>query len=245
VPTWIVIHGRNSAPTTSYITQIATALEAETTGDQVLLLDWNVPAYGGLFGGGGENYIKPIAAWMRSTLVTSNLFAASQLNFAGHSWGAYIASETAELVGQVNSIIALDPATDFPGGSYNPEKTGEVNFAANTRMSWAFYDADGDIYGSSKTAVTADETFTLKSTNHSKLVEVVADLIALDSLTNPLAALFDLGRLLDPPNNPPAPWSPNRYSASGALVATGGLYEAVIYTTNSGTKFASVDYVLA
>lgn len=54
--------------------------------------------------------------------------------------------------------MALSPAADYPGGSYNPTAANEVNFARNSKYSWAFY-ASGDFYGSSTTAQTADESF--------------------------------------------------------------------------------------
>ena len=243
VPTWIVIHGRNSTPEWSTIQQIGTAISNELAGDQVLVLDWGAAADNGYFGGGGENYIKPIAQWAAGALAAKGI-TGDELNLVGHSWGAYIASEMAEVLDsgvspvKLNSLIALDAAADFPGGSYNPLAAGEVNFAAHTEFSWAFYDSDGDSWGSGVTAVTADETIAVKNSAHSPLVQAVADLIALPS-SNELSAQFDLARLLA--GEPSLIWTPNRYTASGAF-SLSGLYDAVLYTTSSGTKVSSLKW---
>ncbi|MDX1946503.1 MAG: CARDB domain-containing protein [Pirellulaceae bacterium] len=249
VSTWIVIHGRNSSPSWAPIQQIASAIDQELPDDvavdQVLVLDWSNPANNGLFGGGGENYIRPIAQWAATTLVGAGL-TADELNLVGHSWGAYVGSEMAEVLvattaTEVNSILALDAAADFPGGSYNPEKAGEVNFAANSRLSWAFYDADGDIYGSAITPLTADEAIVVRNSAHSPLVQAVADLIALPD-GHSLAAMFALSRLLAADASDD--WTADSFTAAGSYSAA-GRFEAVLYTTSGGTKIQSLQWFTA
>jgi len=53
---------------------------------------------------------------------------------------------------KINSIIALDPADDFPG-SFD---TNNVNFSTHSEHSWAFLSS---WYGSEKSVITADASF--------------------------------------------------------------------------------------
>ncbi len=242
-PTWIVAHGRNGSPTTSVgVAQIAAAIEAEYANDQVLVLDWSAAAASGFFGGSGENFIKPVAAWAATALVEYGI-TPDEINFVGHSWGAYIGAELGERLTEINSIMALDPAIDFPGGSYNPEATvsgvAEVDFARNSRYSWAFYESANDGYGSAKTSATADESFVVRNADHSKLVQVVADVISRDQTTSLLAAQFDLQRLLSGGANPI--WTVNQFNISGVRAA-GQPYEAVLYAAPGGVTVQSLTY---
>ena len=237
--TWIVIHGRNSSPSSSNLVQLETTLDGYSPNDQVLVLNWSTAAASGLLGGAGENYIKPVAKWASSVL-TSYGITSDELNLAGHSWGAYVAAELAELepasslpAGQVNSIIALDPAIDYPGGSYNPTAAGEVNFARNSKFSWAFY-ASGGFFGSSTTAQTADESFVVKGTDHSNLVNVVANAIAVD-----YGGQFNLNRLLAGVAS--TAWVANSYDSSGRRPST-GKFEAVLTATSDGLRVSSLKY---
>jgi pimeloyl-ACP methyl ester carboxylesterase len=240
--TWIVIHGRNSSPASTGVAQIAAAIEAEYADDQVVMLDWSAAAASGLFSGSGENFIKPVAAWAATALVGYG-FLAEDINVVGHSWGAYVAAELGEQLTEVNSIIALDPATDFPGGSYNPEATvsgvAEVDFARNSTYSWAFFESANDIYGSAKTSATADESFVVRNSDHSKLVQVVANIFSQDIGTSLLAAQFDLQRLLTGSTN--ALWATNQFNTSGSRAS--GPYEAVIYAASGGITAQSLTYV--
>jgi pimeloyl-ACP methyl ester carboxylesterase len=227
--TWIVIHGRNSSPSSPNLVQLESTLSSPS--DQVLVLDWSTAAASGLLGGAGENYIKPVAKWASSVLTSYGILS-DELNLAGHSWGAYVAAELAELepasslpAGEVNSIIALSPAADYPGGSYNPTAAGEVNFARNSKFSWAFY-AAGDLFGSATTAQTANESFVVKGSDHSNLVYVVANAIARD-----YGGQFDLNRLLAGVAS--TAWVANSYDSSGRRSST-GKFEAVLTATSNG-----------
>ena len=241
-PTWIVIHGRNSSPSSSNLVHVESTLDSSSPGThQVLVLDWSSAAYSGLLGGAGENYIKPVAAWASSVLTAYGI-TPDELNLAGHSWGAYVAAELAELepasalgaAGQVNSIIAMDPAIDYPGG-YNPTASGEVNFARNSKLSWAFY-AYGGFFGSSTTAATADESFVVKGTDHSNLVNVVADTIARN-----FGGQFGLNQLLPLSGAASTYWVPNSYDSSGKR-SSSGAFEAVLTATSNGLAAYSLKY---
>jgi len=250
VPTWLVIHGRNSSPTSPNLVQLDHALERVQPGDQVLVLDWSAAAASGSLGGAGENFIKPVASWAASVLSGYGVSGA-ELNLVGHSWGAYVGAELAERMpaspgttaGQVNSIIAVDPAVDYPGGSYNPLARGEVNFARNSKYSWAFYAVRGT-FGSATTAATADEAFLVTASDHSKVVNVVADLFTL--ATSPAAGPTSLGgqfsfeRLLVT-HSPNSTWRPNSYDSVGRRTNR-GTFEAVVSATSDGFEVGSLKF---
>jgi pimeloyl-ACP methyl ester carboxylesterase len=250
-PTWIVIHGRNSSPSVSYLAGLSAAIDGFSASDQVLVLDWSAAAASGWIGGAGENYIIPVGSWMAGKLSSYGL-TPDELNLVGHSWGAYIAAETAERVPaavgatpQVNSIIALDPAADYPGGSYNPTSAGQVNFARNSRISWALY-ASGGTYGSATTAATAHESIVVKGSDHTKLVSVFTDVVRMNydgrqniGNTSSIVANLNLQRLLSPTLN--TAWALNRYNSSGSK--TSAPFESVIDAASGGTALKTFRYV--
>ena len=252
-PTWIVIHGRNSSPGVSYLAGLSAAIDGYSASDQVLVLDWSAAAASGWIGGAGENYIIPVGTWMAGKLSSYGL-TPDELNLVGHSWGAYVAAETAErmpaAVGatpQVNSMVALDPATDYPGGSYNPLSAGQVNFARNSAISWAFY-ANGGSYGTATTAATADEAIVVKGSDHTKLVNVFTDVVRMSydgrqnsGNTAQIVANLKLQRLLAPALN--TTWALNRFTSSGSKAS--GPFESVIDAAPGGTSLKTFRYIAA
>lgn len=84
-PTWVVIHGRNSSPSVSYLVGLSAAIDGYSASDQVLVLDWSAAAASGLIGGSGENYIIPVGTWMADKLSTYGL-TPDELHLVGHSW---------------------------------------------------------------------------------------------------------------------------------------------------------------
>ena len=250
-PTWIVIHGRNSSPSVSYLAGLSAAIDGYSASDQVLVLDWSAAAASGWIGGAGENYIIPVGSWMAGKLSSYGL-TPDELNLVGHSWGAYVAAETAERVPapvgvtpQVNSIVALDPAIDYPGGSYNPTSSGQVNFARNSQISWAFY-ANGGSWGSATTAGTADESIVVRGSDHTKLVSVFTDVVRMNydgrqnsGPTGSIVANLKLERLLTPALN--TAWVFNSYTSSGSK--SSGQFEGVIDAASGGTTLKTFRYV--
>jgi pimeloyl-ACP methyl ester carboxylesterase len=237
VTTWIVIHGRNESAQSPEITQLANTIDGYQPGDQVLLLNWSKAAASGTLGGNGENYIKPVAAWATAALQAYG-FNGQQLNLVGYSWGSYVAAEMAEQIGTVNSLLSIEAARDYPGGSYDPEVPGEVNFAAHADHSWAFYDA-GDIFGSAITAATANESFLTEGADHFKAVALVSEILNPPQ-ASPLAPIISLSRLLT--GTPAAPWSAKSYDAAGTLVDQAAGFDAVIQTTSDGEHPQSLRY---
>ena len=149
--TWVLIHGWNSNASDPEWIQLATTLKAIRPGDQVLFLDWSsiaatpwsdpyTPAAG----------VIPVAQWLVAALRQLGI-AGTDLNFIGHSYGAYIAHAVARRYpGGVNSIVVLDPAALVPEGE------SPIEFRRYARSSWAFL---GSPAGSDATPVTAHEAY--------------------------------------------------------------------------------------
>ena len=183
--------------------------------------------------------IPLVANWAETALVNSG-FSGSNLNLIGHSFGSYIAGEIAEQMGGgVNTIVALDPAADVPGG-YNPEGPGGVNFAQYSLFSWAFHDSDppniltSDGFGSSITPITADEAFDVEDSSHTQIPTLFTYILNYSS--DLIGQYFTLQRLL---SHASGPWNFNAYDYNGNPAPNGG-YEAVITATNNGTVPQSI-----
>ncbi|NQT16264.1 MAG: hypothetical protein HQ582_26135, partial [Planctomycetes bacterium] len=231
---WLVIHGNASAPTASYINVLADALHSASSGDQVLTLDWSTIA--ALAIGTTENYIIRVAEWASSTL-TSYGFSGGLLNLVGHSFGAYVAGEMAERIpGGVNTIVGLDPAENWPFG-YNPESSGQIDFAGFSAFSWTFSDAGG-FYGSEVTPGSAHEAVTVENTDHSGPVRLFSNMLKGVGSADVLHYL-PISRLLD---HTAGPWAPNQYDHSGNPTASGA-FEAVITADAAGDAALSIDFV--
>jgi len=243
--TWVVIHGRDSDPNKANILALATALRDSLEKYQVLTLNWNEASRPILFDDfQGEDWIQPVAAWTASTLLASG-FKGNRLNLIGHSWGALVADELAERIpGGVNVIVAIDPAQDVPntplspGGSYNADRLNEIDFAAHSMFSWAFRsDRTGFDSGSQKTPVTADEAIVVKSSDHSLIVNLVANLIIDQGVG--ISKYFEIRRLLVHENGS---WLLNSYNHDG-VEKVGGGYEAVITADKNGTRAEALAYI--
>lgn len=227
--TWLVIHGRNQSAQSTNLVQLASQIDEYQPGDQVLLLDWRKAARSGLLGGNGENYIRPVATWAAEALMAYGI-TGQQLNLVGYSWGADIAAEMAEQIGQVNSILAIDSARDYPGGSYNPDAPGEINFAAHADYSWAFFAASSFPFGSAIGSGTAASSFVVTGGDHFAIVSLVTNLLALPA-ENPVSAMIPLAQLLT--GLPTATWMTNVYTDHGVLDVADGTFDAVLVTTST------------
>ena len=247
--TWLILHGRNgmSWSPSDMTRRLASAVALPHR--QVLFLDWTGLAAGDSDGDGvssldfgGEQWITPMADWASSRLAALGFAGAlaSNLNFIGHSWGAVLAAETASrIAGGVNTLLALDPAEDAPPPWGTAYSTEQVRFADNTQWSWAFYSRDGGTFGisagSETTPPTADESFTVRNSEHSALVTMFADM--LSDPASGLSHWFTLDRLRD---HRPGPWQTNRFSGDGQ---TGNLYEAVLHAAPGGTAPQTLTFI--
>lgn len=154
--TWIVIHGR--ADSKESFRDLAKTIE-EQTGDQVLLLDWSQGAGDNTKKGqqlDGAEWIPEVGIWLSEYLKQKGI-SSDQTYLVGHSWGSYVAYQSGADMGDVQGIIALDPART--GVGYD---VGSINFASVSDLSWAFYGTG--LFGSPELSATADESFTLDLT---------------------------------------------------------------------------------
>jgi pimeloyl-ACP methyl ester carboxylesterase len=150
-PTWLLIHGWNSSSYQDELRDLATNIARLRPQDQILLLDWSrvatsawtdpyTPSAG----------IVPVARWLVSALGQLGI-EGTNLNFIGHSYGAYVANAAARRIpGGVNSIVALDPS------ALVPDAEPDVQFRQHARSSWAFM---GSGAGSESAPVTAAEAY--------------------------------------------------------------------------------------
>ncbi|MDB5336098.1 MAG: Hemolysin-type calcium-binding repeat family protein [Planctomycetaceae bacterium] len=238
ITTWIVIHGRNESSTSPDLVALAQQIDQYQPGDQVLVLDWKKAAASGELGGQGENYIRPVAAWAAQAL-TDYGFTGPHLNLVGYSWGAEVAAEMSEDLGDVNSILAIDPARDYPGGSYNPDAHGEVDFQAHADHSWAFFATSSFPFGSPIPASTAENAIVLTGSDHFGIVSVVTSVLALPD-NNPIAADFSVAALLTA--LPLPTWQPDSYSPIGSLDLVNGVFDAELVATVNGKSVSALRY---
>lgn len=166
--TWILIHGWNSNRA-AWATNMALSLQQRFPDDRILTLDWSTASNTSVWN--SEDRIQVVAEELASMLISRG-YSASRLRFVGHSHGAYVANETAELVpGLVHSIVALDPAADVPAipeiydGGPVVGDPAEINFGQEAVFSWAFVDGGGVNVGSAAAASTAQNSFVVTSLN--------------------------------------------------------------------------------
>ena len=258
VPTFILIHGWNSDPNAAFGASggaLQTELNRLSSAQghyQILTLDWHEGAnylYQSIpyFNGGvpspnpvpAQYRIDPVANWAASAL--KGLFSGQNLNFIGHSYGAYIADDIAASFGRVNTIVALDPAllTD-------PRHT--ASFQDHSNWSWAFHDGNASSVGNANTPTTANEAFDVvgsgnlvPTSGHHGTIDVFTNLISDPqfsqsfSLNNLLADATYHGRVLA------EPWTSDKFNDRGAI--TSGKYEAVTYAGQDGYTASSLAFV--
>lgn len=234
--TWMLIHGRNESSTAPDLVALAQQINGFQEGDQVLVLDWSRAAASGELSGRGENYIRPVAEWAAGALRDYG-FSGEQLNLVGYSWGAEVAAEIAEEFGTVNSVLAIDSARDYPGGTYNPEAPGEVNLEAHAENSWGFYSASGLQFGSPIVASTAEHDVVVVGSDHFAIMKVVTSLLALPA-DNPVAEGLSLMESLLT-GNPVPVWQDDSYAATGDTDLADGLFDVLITATANGKAVVS------
>ena len=225
--TWVIIHGLLSDSTE--FEDLAAAIHTDQRpGDQILMVDWGATG----LPENVQNRIPHVADWLSTTLDHLGLLPGN-INLIGHSFGSYVAAETAANLGQVNTIIALDPARDlFPFSSYHPDSVGGINFAANSNYSWAFHDGEGLEFGNPNTPQTADEAIVVLNSGHTLIDEMLVEMWQAPNGGFGVNQHFQLERLLRPQGQQ-GPWALNQYDDSGNRSSTGG-YEAVIEVFSDG-----------
>jgi subtilisin-like proprotein convertase family protein/pimeloyl-ACP methyl ester carboxylesterase len=263
--TWIIIHGRTGSSSNPWVVDLAKAITNSLPNDQVILLDWTDAADAPYISTNEEDWIPAVAQWAAIELRKYG-FSGEKLNLIGHSWGGNMCAELAEEVGNltgsdgVNTIIALDPAENGTG-FYNPEDTNsdngmrEVDFARNSRFSWAFHSSD---FGSGKTPVTADESigvhvqipplgFTANDFYQRTALQhsAVNDLFVwiLNNPSHIIGSRFKLSRILGTSSQKFGPWKPDRLEIELDYETTKVAgYEAEIFTDDTGKVPTTLGY---
>lgn len=173
LPTWVLVHGRSDSSASFRTNGDATARDlaaARGRNEQVLLLDWRQGARDnrGVTGAlQGSRWIVSLAEWTSRILVGLGI-SPDRLHFVGHSWGTYVAYQTAAELARirgidksVQSIVALDPANGGRAarlaGAWVPPG---LDFSRYAVMSWAI--GGGGLYGSRSFAKTATERYSLR-----------------------------------------------------------------------------------
>ncbi len=159
VPTWVVIHGRTDDESSDQILELASTMKK--LGQQVITLDWSQAAKdnASAIGLEGSAWIDSVASWAVRQLKELGL-SADNINLVGHSWGTYVSNSIAMKLGHVNTLIALDPASDsyITNTLGNEYKTETIDFARYSNHSLAMHSSE---FGSANLARTANKTVTL------------------------------------------------------------------------------------
>ena len=235
IPTWVLIHGWNSSADQFELLDLATNMARLRPQDQIFLLDWSVIATSAWT----DPYtpsagVVPVARWLVAALAQLGI-EGTNLNFIGHSYGAYVANAAARRIpGGVNSMVALDPAALLP------DAEPDVQFRKNARSSWAFM---GSAAANESVPVTAAEAYGVQFTENSmfpipKLFNVLRD--AFNGMyTYP--NLFLIDRLMD---GSPGPLALDRFSF-GIRSETGTPgYEGILHEKlQRGDWFRWLEYV--
>ena len=146
---WVVIHGFGGSARNANIARLATAIDAGSARDQVLMLDWSGVAAQSL--GAATANAGQVAAEAAAELKALGVSSGARLNLVGYSLGGYVTSKLASLYpGGVNRIVALDPASPIVGKNRRGTTiTDPLNLAAKSQYSIAFHS------GASMSHVTA------------------------------------------------------------------------------------------
>lgn len=236
VRTWVLAHGWLGSP--SSLENIAEAIRDNPNyeNDQVLAIDWS-DAASDLNPVNVENAIPDAGEFTAQALIDAG-FDGSNVNFIGHSFGAYVAAVAVDAMpAQVQSMAALDPGQNLPGGF----DSGDLEFSHHSRFSWAYHASDQ--YSSRSAPTTADEAFFIQIpgselTKHNQVVDFFASVINHEAS---MPQALQIARLLDPTLAPPL-WAADRIDSSGAFAE--GDYEGAFLTTDArdhpiGMTFAS------
>lgn len=170
---FIITHGRGGSSDSDYIQTLAAAVKNRYPNYFIMLYDWRelADASLGFLGFGGEDNI-PAAADILATALSNSRIPKGSINLIGHSWGTLVSYEAAKQLGGVHTIIAIDPAADFPTG-YN---TSLADFGRYSDRAWSI--STPNIASNPITPPTADESFVVLGSEHVELVRDFARMIA-------------------------------------------------------------------
>jgi pimeloyl-ACP methyl ester carboxylesterase len=167
-PVWLLVHGRNDSfdrEDSSMANLAASFNNHEALEGAVVTLEWSKLSQS--LSLKASDWI-PVVARIAHRKLTALGIDATQLKLFGHSWGSYVAHDLAAEFGQVNTLVALDPARDLPllNAFYY------VDFDSVAKVSWAFISS---ALGDTRRAATANHTFRIDSNNTNDITDVVKE----------------------------------------------------------------------
>jgi hypothetical protein len=225
-PTWLIIHGLFSSKDDPAMQSLATAIDAVSSDDQVLLLDWS-----DLAASQPDNATAVRAAWavadkIAADVRSANLNAKTQLNLIAFSMGAEVEDRLAADLHGVNRLIAIDPAGPAVALDANGRHvSGLVHFKRHARYSIAFHTP-----AFQRAAATADDSIELTGLSgtlgeiHVQALYVFTTMMRRDAGLEPadgdqVSALCSIPNIL---SGTLPPWRKNSFHAdSEATLACG------------------------
>jgi pimeloyl-ACP methyl ester carboxylesterase len=199
--TWIIIHGLGGS--TDDVKRIATAVDAASTRDQVLLVDWSKLAE-------ATDNQTAVSNTQRVADVLAQRIAqiglpASRINLIAFSLGALIASRLAANLhasGGVNRIIALDPAAPKIGIKANGHSLRPaMNLSSDSQYSITFHAGDNRSFLGA--ALSSDDTVLLANMGatadeqHRNVLDLFGSICEANTSSSPdkVSSLFSLKRI--------------------------------------------------
>jgi pimeloyl-ACP methyl ester carboxylesterase len=204
--TWIVIHGTDSSTDDPPIQRLATAVDAMSSRDQVLVVDW-----------------RDLASFTRDAQVrTANAEAAAaevvglirdvglpaeRINLIGYSLGAFVADRVAiglRRSGGVNRIVALDPAAPRSALNKRGHTVAEPMYLSSySAYAIAFHGVD--IHSPFLAATSADDTVRVDNVGssdderHAGVLDVFTTMVERNNGGNAdgVSGVFSLARIKD------------------------------------------------
>jgi hypothetical protein len=247
---WLIIHGLFSSKDDPAIQSLGTAIDAVSSDDQVLLLDWS-----DLAASQPDNPTAVRAAWAVADTIAADVRAAAlsaktQLNLIAFSMGAEVEDRLAADLGGVNRLIAIDPAGPSVAlDAKGRHVSGLVHFKRHARYSIAFHTP-----AFVRAAATADDSIELTGLSgtlgeaHVQALYVFTTMMQRDAGLEPAAgdqvsALFSIPNLL---SGTLPPWRKNSFHADSEATITCGVAPpqfqplALMYTDKRGGRRISI-----
>jgi hypothetical protein len=224
--TWLVIHGLFSSKDDPAMQSLATAIDAVSPDDQVLLLDWS-----DLAASQPDNPTAVRAAWAVADVIAAEVRSAdldpkTQVNLVAFSMGAEVEDRLAADLHGVNRLVAIDPAgPPVALDAKGRRVSGLVHFKRHARYSIAFHSP-----AFVRAAATADDSVELTGLagnlgeTHVQPLYVFTTMMRRDAGLEPIGAdqvspLFSIPNLLA---GTLPPWRKNAFhAASEASLACG------------------------
>jgi pimeloyl-ACP methyl ester carboxylesterase len=229
--TWVVIHGTDASKDDPPIRALADAVDAMSSRDQVLVVDWSRLAYhtkdAQLATANAEAAAGEVVKLIRDVGLP-----AARVNLIGYSMGAFIADRVATGLhdsGGVNRIVALDPAA--PRSALNKRGhtvAAPVFLARDSAYAIAFHGVNRHSPFAAPTSaddtVRVDNVGSTADERHAGVLDVFTTMVARNNAgsADGISHVFSLARIKD---GVMPGWRKDRI---GAETDGGAGYEAVL-----------------